>query len=108
MTELSARDLSCSDQLKPCWSFPGLPLGRMLRMLAGPKLIRRTNGVLGAVLEYMSSSSIALSSMESELFELVDTLPRRTKEDVFVGELPERPRVVTERRRRPVSMGPED
>lgn len=106
MTELSARDLSCSDQLKPCWSFPGLPLGRMLRMLEVPKLIRRTKGVLGTVLEYMSSSSIALSSIESELLELVDMLPRRMK-DVFVGEVPERPRVVTDRRLRPLSTEPD-
>jgi len=107
MTELSARDLSCSDQLKPCWSLPGLPFGRMLRMFEVPKLIRRTNGVVGAVLEYMSSSSMAFSSIESELLEFVDMLPRRMKE-VLVGEVPERPSVVTERRRRPVSTGPED
>jgi len=44
----------------------------------------------------MSSSSIALSSMESEL---VDMLPLRTKADVLVGEVPERPMVVTESRR---------
>lgn len=79
----------------------------MLRMFEVPKLIRRTNGVVGAVLEYMSSSSMALSSIESELLEFVDMLPRRMKE-VFVGEVPDRPSVVTERRRRLVSTGPED
>lgn len=78
----------------------------MLRMLEVPKLIRRTKGVLGTVLEYMSSSSIALSSIESELLELVDMLPRRMK-DVFVGEVPERPRVVTDRRLRPLSTEPD-
>ena len=61
--------------------------------------MRRTKGVLGAVRAPppgMSSSSIALSSMESEL---VDMLPLRTKADVLVGEVPERPMVVTESRR---------
>jgi hypothetical protein len=82
----------------------------MLRMLEVPKLIRRTKGVVGAVLadpKNASSSSMAFSSIESELFELVDMLPRRMKEELLVGEVPERPRVVTERRRRPVSTGPE-
>lgn len=80
-------------------------------MLEVPKLIRRTKGVVGAVLadpKNASSSSMAFSSIESELFELVDMLPRRMKEEeVLVGEVPERPSVVTERRRRPASTGPE-
>lgn len=178
MTELSARDLSCSDQLKPCWSaregtlsegalgclvwlalgsnwgcgmagesgmaalarrpaaeraaataepcacdglrpalgerpsegggevglllpLPGLPPGRY-PLMDWPKLMRRTKGVPGAVLALpagvASSSSMALSSIESEF---VDMLPRRmAKGVVLVGEVPERPIVVTERRRR--------
>ena len=176
-TELSARDLSCSDQLKPCWSaregtlsegilgclvllalgcgcdvtgeggmtvlgrrpaaesaaatepctcdglrplevrpiedggevgllpLPGLPPGRY-PLMDWPKLMRRTKGVAGAVLALLpggtSSSSMALSSMESEL---VDMLPRRMgKAGVLVGEVPERPIVVTERRRRCASL----
>jgi hypothetical protein len=41
---------------------------------------------------------MAFSSNESEL-ELVDMLPRRMKEEVFVGEVPERPMVVIDKRR---------
>lgn len=163
-TELSARDLSCSDQLKPCWSarelalseealegvvllacvtaeeglavlarrfvaeraapitepwfcealrprddggeagllpLPGLlPPGRYPLMAEAPKLIRRTKGVFGAVLAEpgTSSSSIAFSSIESEL---VDMLPRRMlKVGGLVGDVPERPIVVTDNRRR--------
>lgn len=166
---LSARDLSCSDQLKPCWSrrdglsegflgcvvllacgkeeagmpmlarrpamaaemlgpciwamdprlllglrvgwgggevgllpLPGLPPpGRYPLIAEPPKLMRRVKGVFGAVLATMSSSSMALSSMESELLELVDMLPRRIpRADAPLDEAPDRPRVVTERRRR--------
>jgi hypothetical protein len=64
-----------------------------------PKLMRRTKGVFGAVLAApgMSSSSMAFSSIESEL---VDMLPRRIlKVGGFVGDVPERPMVVTDRRR---------
>lgn len=60
--------------------FPGLPPGRAVRMPGAPKLIRRTKGVLGAVLaapDHISSSSMALSSIESDVLELVDRLPRR-------------------------------
>lgn len=158
-TLLSARDLSCSDQLKP-WSVrvaermsegdlegsavlawaaltlrpavivaelemggrveppeerragwsglpvePGLepPGARMERMALAPKLIRRAKGVVGAVRFEVSSSSMAFSSMESEL--LVEMLPRRMPPkapvaDAGAGGPPERPRVVTERRRR--------
>lgn len=81
---------------------PGLPPLRTGRMVEPPKLIRRTKGVLGTVLEFpKSSSSIAFSSIESELFELVERLPRRMlKGWALEGEVPERPSVVTERRRR--------
>lgn len=61
--------------------------------------MRRTNGVLGVVLDMpgVSSSSMAFSSMESEL---VDMLPRRMlKAGWLVGEVPERPIVVTDSRR---------
>lgn len=83
---------------------PGLPLGRYplmveLELLApepeAPKLTRRTKGVVGAVLERPSSSSMALSSMD----EFVEMLPRRMKVAGVVGEVPDRPMVVTERRR---------
>lgn len=84
---------------------PGLPEGRMPLMLeevaVPPKLMRRAKGVLGAVLALPginSSSSTADSSIESEL-ELVETLSRRIKVAGLVGELPERPMVLTERRR---------
>ena len=81
---------------------PGLPLplGRMPRITGAPKLTRRVNGVVGAVLAAeagLSSSSMAFSSMESEL---VDMLPRRRlKGVVLVGEVPERPSVEIESRR---------
>ena len=75
-------------------------------MAEPPKLMRRTNGVVGAVLALpcaASSSSMALSSMESEL---VDMLPRRMpKGTPLLGEVPERPRVVMERRRRSLAAG---
>jgi hypothetical protein len=60
-----------------------------------PKLIRRENGVTGAV-RVLSSSSMAFSSIESEF---VDRLPRRKRAEV-VGEVPESPIVVTESLRR--------
>ena len=112
-TVLSARDLSCSDQLKPCSFAPGLfpRPGRMLRMAWAPKLMRRVNGVVGAVreLKAASSSSMALSSIESE--PLVDRLPRRRLKGVGmpVGEVPERPTVETDSLLRwsmAVAMGP--
>lgn len=85
---------------------PGLvPAGvRMERIALAPKLMRRTKGVVGAVREENSSSSIAFSSIESEPF--VEMLPRRMLPTPMapVAEAgpgpPERPRVVTERRRR--------
>jgi hypothetical protein len=65
--------------------------------------------VVGAVLgpPLKSSSSIALSSIESELFELVDILPRRMPSaEAPLAEAPDRPRVVTESRRRCWSVRP--
>lgn len=64
-----------------------------------PKLMCRAKGVVGAVLgPPNSSSSMAFSLMESE-FELVDMLPRRMKEELSVGDVPESPMVVIDRRR---------
>jgi len=88
---------------------PGLPpppLPRRVRMAWAPKLIRRVNGVVGAVrppLPGPSSSSMAFSSMESEL---VDMLPRRNADmaEVLVGEVPDNPRVETESLRRWASV----
>lgn len=93
---------------------PGLvaPPVRMVRMAWAPKLMRRAKGVVGAVrvLGAASSSSMAFSSMESELVEM---LPRRMPAEtgMVVGEVPERPSVEMERRRRwsfmaAVVMGP--
>jgi hypothetical protein len=70
-------------------------------MAEPPKLMRRVKGVVGAVLllDAMSSSSMALSSIESE-FEFVDMLLRRRPNDGgWFGAEPDRPRVVTDRRR---------
>lgn len=64
-----------------------------------PKLMCRAKGVVGAVLgppNMASSSSMAFSLIESEL---VDMLPRRMKEEVSVGEVPESPMVVIDKRR---------
>ena len=70
-------------------------------MAEPPKLMRRVKGVTGAVRGPKSSSSTALSSIESELLELLDMLPRRMpREGAPLEEVPERPSVVTERRRR--------
>jgi len=63
---------------------------------AVPKLIRREKGVMGVV-RVLSSSSMAFSSIESGL---IDRLPRRKSAEVFVGDVPERPNVVTDSRRR--------
>lgn len=99
----------------------GLPLAepalppfpdRIFRTAFAPKLMRRTNGVLGAVRALpTSSSSTAFSSMESEV--LVDMLERRALCGPGLdGEEPDRPKVEMERRRRwsfmaAVVMGPE-
>jgi len=71
-----------------------------LRMAWAPKLMRRAKGVVGAVraLVAPSSSSTAFSSIESEL--LVDRLARRMLNGLeLVGDVPDRPTVVTDRRR---------
>lgn len=69
-------------------------------MAVPPKLMRRAKGTAGAVLA-LSSSSMAFSSMDSEPLELVDMLPRRMpRAEALLGDVPERPIVVTERRRR--------
>jgi hypothetical protein len=78
--------------------------GRALRIAWAPKLMRRAKGVVGAVrafaVEDGSSSSIALSSIESEL--LVDILVRRMPKGVAPanGADPDRPTVEIESRRR--------
>jgi hypothetical protein len=65
-----------------------------------PKLMRRTNGVVGAVrAEAGSSSSIAFSSIESEFVEML--LRRRVKGVVtLLGDVPESPMVEMDSRRR--------
>jgi hypothetical protein len=65
-------------------------------MACAPKLIRRTNGVVGAVLAE-SSSSTAFSSIESDV--VVEILPRRRPNGAEdCGEVPESPSVVTDSR----------
>lgn len=86
--------------MKPWSLLPGLVPLRMPRMACwAPKLMRRLNGVVGAV--RTSSSSTAFSSIESEL---VDRLARRMNEAEAVGDVPDKPRVVMERRRRCCSV----
>lgn len=76
---------------------PGLTGPRTARMAwAAPKLMRRAKGGMGAV-RAPSSSSIAFSSSESEL---VERLARRRRAEGVVGEVPDRPMVVTETLRR--------
>lgn len=62
--------------------------------------MRRANGVVGAERPTMSSSSIALSSMASEL--AVETLPRlpNGKGAPCVGDVPDKPSVEMDIRRR--------
>lgn len=98
----SARDLICSDQLKPSpLKFPG-PAFTSLRALA-PKLTRRANGEDGESTGGPSQSSTALSSIDADGDMPLETLSclARTpaKADVCVGE-PERPRDVIDIRRR--------
>lgn len=102
-TELSALDLSCSDQLKPLPSpfAPGLPPVVRARRACAPNDIRRAKGVVGTLRAGPSSSSIALSSIESE--RSVETLPRRgpnVKGVVCVGDEPDKPSVEIDIRRR--------
>lgn len=99
VTELRALALSCSDQSKLPWSVvPGLPAGTLVRkflMACVLKLMRLAKGVDGLL---RSSSSKALSSIDSGL-ELVDMLLRR-KMKVLPGD-PVRPSEAdTETRRR--------
>jgi len=113
-TELSARDLSCSDQLKPPPSpvVPGLPPPLTVRRACAPNDIRRAKGVVGALRPGPSSSSMAFSSMESE--PAVETLPRRPPNVNgvdWVGDVPDKPSVEIDMRRRwscaaAVVMGP--
>ncbi len=80
-----------------CIPVPGLVPPRTFRMAwVAPKLMRREKGVTGGP-RGPSSSSMAFSSIESAL---VDRLPRRMKAEGVVGEVPERPSVVTESLRR--------
>lgn len=69
-----------------------------------PMLMRRANGVVGTVLApgTASSSSMALPSTESELVEM---LPRRMPKDGLLAAPPDRPRVLTDRRRPRASLG---
>jgi len=63
--------------------------------------MRRANGVVGALRPGLSSSSIALSSIESE--RSVETLPRRppkVKGATCVGDVPLKPTVAMDMRRR--------
>ena len=76
---------------------PGLVPPRAFRMAwVAPKLMRRVKGVTGGP-RGPSSSSMAFSSIESGF---VDILPRRMKAEGVVGDVPERPSVVTESLRR--------
>lgn len=87
-----------------CWGVlpvdPGLPGPvRRLRIAWAPKLMRRAKGEVAPVLED-SSSSMALSSINSEL--LVEILPLRIPNVAFpeLGDVPDSPTVVTDSRRR--------
>lgn len=83
--DLSARDLSCSDQLKPSPLLP-VPALASLRALA-PKLKRLPNVELGELFGGASPSSMALSSMEPlPLLDELSALLRAKMEDV--GEPP--------------------
>lgn len=82
---------------------PGLvPFGCARRIACAPKDMRRAKGVLGVLRAGPSSSSMALSSMESE--PAVETLPRLALkgngEVWLLGEAPERPSVEMDMRRR--------
>lgn len=107
-TELSALDLSCSDQLKPLPSpfvpfAPGLPPFVLARRACAPNDMCRVKGVVGTLRAGPgpSSSSIALSSIESE--RSVETLPLRAPNGNGadeVGDEPDKPRVEIDIRRR--------
>jgi hypothetical protein len=79
---------------------PGLVTPRAFRMAwVAPKLMRRLNEAEAEAggPRAPSSSSMAFSSNESEL---VERLARRRRAEGVLGEVPERPRVVTESLRR--------
>jgi hypothetical protein len=82
---------------------PGLPPPFTVRRACAPNDIRRAKGVVGALRPGPgpSSSSIAFSSMESE--PAVETLPRRppnVKGVDWVGDVPDKPSVEIDMRRR--------
>lgn len=63
--------------------------------------MRRTNGVVGLLRAGPSSSSIAFSSMESDpAVEMLDRRPPKGKGEIWEGEVPDRPRVEIDIRRR--------
>ena len=78
---------------------PGLPPGCARRRAWVPNDMRRANGVLGLLRAGPSSSSIAFSSIESE--PAVEILLRRAPiGSCCVGDVPDRPRVEMDMRRR--------
>jgi hypothetical protein len=80
---------------------PGLPEPLADRKACPPNDMRRANGVVGLLRAGPSSSSIAFSSKESE--PAVETLPRRppnVKGVDWVGDVPDKPRVEIDMRRR--------
>jgi hypothetical protein len=91
---------------------PGLLPPLTVRRACAPNDIRRVKGVVGALRPGPSSSSIAFSSKESE--PAVETLPRRPPNvngDDCVGDVPDKPSVEIDMRRRwscaaAVVMGP--
>lgn len=107
-TELSARDLSCSDQLKPPLSpdEPGLPLFVLARRAWAPTDMRRVKDAFEgrragpAEPAGPSSSSIALSSSESERSETLPRRPPKEKGVACVGDVPDKPSVEIDKRRR--------
>lgn len=83
---------------------PAAPV-RTSRRARAPKLIRRARGVVGAVTDNPSpSSSMTLSSIAVPLVPALETLPRleasAVKGEVWVGEVPDRPSVEMDTRRR--------
>ncbi len=80
---------------------PGLTPPLADRRACAPNEMRRTKGVVGLLRAGPSSSSIAFSSKESE--PAVDMLPRRppkVKGVDWVGDVPDKPRVEIDMRRR--------
>lgn len=77
---------------------PGLPpLPCRFQSACAPILILRVNGVVGTLRDGPSSSSIALSSIESDpAVEMLALLPAGKNDVDCVGEVPERPSVVVD------------